>query len=305
MSAATSVSGSSDNVMSALSERSRACIERLRDHEPANEYVQFTSQHLISGRVRSVPCPKNDLLISNLSRPLTPKPDIGSSLVPRHVHQHHQPEPASKCAAVLVLLYERERGGGGLRVLLTTRSKELRSHPGQTALPGGKVDQDDAGVVEAAVSKTSHQTSPSPPVPSKFPCLLFPPFLSLFYFILRGVCVGLQYREANEEVALPLRSPHVHTLCTLEPVVSPHGVVVTPVVAHLDDVSVLEELRAAPGEVARIFDHPLEAVLDPELARGEEGLVPHGSEHWPYEPELNVRRFHASSILAFSVPCSS
>lgn len=61
---------------------------------------------------------------------------------PRHVH---------KLAAVLVLLYERA-GGGGLRVLLTTRSKELRSHPGQTALPGGKVDDDDAGVVETAVS---------------------------------------------------------------------------------------------------------------------------------------------------------
>jgi peroxisomal coenzyme A diphosphatase NUDT7 len=52
-------------------------------------------------------------------------------------------------AAVLVLLYER---AGGLRVLLTTRSRELRSHPGQTALPGGKVDQSDAGVVETAVS---------------------------------------------------------------------------------------------------------------------------------------------------------
>ena len=59
-------------------------------------------------------------------------------------------------AAVLVLLYERAGAGGpscgGLRVLLTTRSKELRSHPGQTALPGGKVDQSDAGVVETAVS---------------------------------------------------------------------------------------------------------------------------------------------------------
>ena len=53
-------------------------------------------------------------------------------------------------AAVLVLLYER-KGHGGLRVLLTTRSKELRSHPGQTALPGGKVDQSDAGVIDTAV----------------------------------------------------------------------------------------------------------------------------------------------------------
>jgi len=143
---------------------------------------------------------------------------------------------------VLVLLYE--RGGGGLRVLLTTRSKELRSHPGQTALPGGKVDEGDAGIVEAA------------------------------------------YREANEEVALPLRSPHVHTLCTLEPFLSQYGVVVTPVVAYLDDVSVLEELRAAPGEVSRIFDHPLEALLDPGLAR-EEGLVPLGSDDWPYEVEFH------------------
>jgi len=194
MSVTPSVSGISDNALVTLSEHSRACIERLRDHKPTNE----------------------------------------------HIHHHHEPTP--KCGAVLVLLYE--RGGGGLRVLLTTRSKELRSHPGQTALPGGKVDESDAGVVEAA------------------------------------------YREANEEVALPLCSPHLHTLCTLDPLVSQHGVFVTPVVAYLEDVSVLEELRAAPREVERIFDHLLEAVLDPELARDQEGLVPHGSEDWSYEPEL-------------------
>jgi hypothetical protein len=86
----------------------------------------------------------------------------------------------------------------------------------------------------------------------------------------------------------------------LKLVVSQHGVLVMPVVAYLEDVSVLEELRAAPHEVARIFDHPLEAVLDPELARDQEGLVPHGSEDWPYEPELYVHHFHSSS-LAFSL----
>ena len=102
--------------------------------------------------------------------------------------------------------------------------------------------------------------------------------------------IHMQFREANEEVAFPLGSPHVHTLCTLEPFVSPNRVLVTPVIAFLDDVSVLEELRAAPGEVARIFDHPLEALLDPELLRDleEEKLVPLGSEDWPYETELHV-----------------
>ncbi|KAH9958579.1 NUDIX hydrolase domain-like protein [Russula dissimulans] len=167
------------------------------------------------------------------------EPECGE---PEHAHlgndnQHTGTRPG----AVLVLLYERE---GVLRVLLTTRSKELRSHPGQTALPGGRVDEGDGGAVDTAL------------------------------------------REANEEVALPLRSPHVHVLCTLERFVSQYGVLVTPVVALLDDVSVLEELRAAPGEVARIFDHPLEALLDPELARGEP-LVSLGSEDWPYGMELH------------------
>lgn len=181
-----------------------------------------------------------------------------------------QHQPALKHGAVLILLYERA-GGDGLRVLLTTRSKELRSHPGQTALPGGKVDESDGGVVHTAASV--HSTS----------------LCSLYCLLLRvRVRVQTQYREANEEVALPLDSPHVHTLCTLEPFVSVFKVVVTPVVAYLEDVSVLEALRAAPSEVARIFDHPLEALLDPELAR-EEGLVPIGSEDWPYEEELHVR----------------
>ena len=59
------------------------------------------------------------------------------------------PHPSSKFAAVLILLYERE---GRIHVLLTTRSKELRSHPGQTALPEGKVDKEDGDVIEMVVS---------------------------------------------------------------------------------------------------------------------------------------------------------
>ena len=59
------------------------------------------------------------------------------------------PYPTSKLAAVLVLLYERN---GQIRVLLTTRSKKLRSHPGQTALPGGKCDESDVDILDTAVS---------------------------------------------------------------------------------------------------------------------------------------------------------
>ncbi|KAL1949823.1 hypothetical protein VTO73DRAFT_8704 [Trametes versicolor] len=159
----------------------------------------------------------------------------------------HQPEevdlsnyPSTKLAAVLVLLYEK---AGELRVLLTTRSKSLRAHPGQVALPGGKVDATDSDVFETA------------------------------------------YREAHEEVGLPLQYPHVHTICTLRPYISSSKLLVTPVVALLTEPSIIETFVPSPGEVDRIFNHPLEAILDLSIASKEE-LSPKGSTDWPYEEEL-------------------
>ncbi|KAI1797449.1 NUDIX hydrolase domain-like protein [Ganoderma leucocontextum] len=167
--------------------------------------------------------------------------------------RRHQPEavdssgyPANKLAAVLVLLYEK---AGELRVLLTTRDKSLRAHPGQVALPGGKVDGTDADVYETA------------------------------------------YREAHEEVGLPPHYPHVYTICTLRPYIASSKLLVTPVVALLTDLSVLEKLVPSPGEVDRIFDHPLEAILDPTLATKED-LAPKGSKDWIYEEE-----FHCTSDI--------
>ncbi|KAL5503912.1 hypothetical protein ACEPAH_7983 [Sanghuangporus vaninii] len=159
----------------------------------------------------------------------------------------HKPEefdlskyPTNRLAAVLVLLYEKK---GELHVLLTTRSKKLRSHPGQTALPGGKCDNTDADIIDTA------------------------------------------YREAHEEVGLPRRSSDIHTLCLLRPSLSKYRLIVTPVVALLSDLSILDALTPCEGEVDQIFDHPLEAILDPSLAKDLQ-LSGLGSEHWPYPEEL-------------------
>ncbi len=65
------------------------------------------------------------------------------------IHLSVQLSPSSSLAAVLVLLYE---DAGQLRVLLTTRSKLLRTHAGQTALPGGRVDDTDKDLNHTAVS---------------------------------------------------------------------------------------------------------------------------------------------------------
>ncbi|KAF6754502.1 NUDIX hydrolase [Ephemerocybe angulata] len=146
-------------------------------------------------------------------------------------------EPQRRLAAVLVLLYEHD---GELRVLLTTRSKELRTHAGQTALPGGKADAEDIDFVHTA------------------------------------------RREASEEVALPQDSPHIHVLGRLDPAVSLHRLIVVPIIAFLSKPELLKSLKASEGEVAKIFSHPLEAILDPSISL-KEPLSAIGSEDWPYE----------------------
>ncbi|KAF7360165.1 Nudix hydrolase domain-containing protein [Mycena venus] len=170
----------------------------------------------------------------------------------------HNPErpdlslfPKSRLAGVLVLLFEE---GGELRVLLTTRSKDLRTHPGQTALPGGRVDESDITVIQTA------------------------------------------FREAHEEVGLPLQSPDIHLLGTLRPFISLHKLVVTPVVALLTDPSIISTLQASEDEVAQIFSHPLEAILDPTLAR-KEPLVSSGTEDWIYDTELHSTTDSIVAIL--------
>lgn len=51
---------------------------------------------------------------------------------------------------MLILLHVDSHGELG--VTLTTRSMQLRSHPGETALAGGRYEEGDASVEETAVS---------------------------------------------------------------------------------------------------------------------------------------------------------
>ncbi|KIY61343.1 hypothetical protein CYLTODRAFT_459938 [Cylindrobasidium torrendii FP15055 ss-10] len=149
--------------------------------------------------------------------------------------------PRKALAGVLVLLFEQD---GQLRILLTTRSKLLRTHAGQTALPGGKMDEEDKDVIQTA------------------------------------------FREAHEEVGLPLDCPHIHVIAVLEPFISMHKIAAIPVVAFLTDNSVLEHLHPEESEVSRIFSHPLRAMLDPTLVR-DEPLAEAGSEDWIYPEDLH------------------
>jgi peroxisomal coenzyme A diphosphatase NUDT7 len=111
-------------VLDILTQKSRACIDNLTDYLATLAPVDSSVIHLFY------------ILL------LVIKSIIGSSF-----------QSQSKLAAVLVLLYEQENE---LRVLLTTRSKYLRTHPGQTALPGGKRDLLDKDLTMTAVQYHSY-----------------------------------------------------------------------------------------------------------------------------------------------------
>jgi 8-oxo-dGTP pyrophosphatase MutT (NUDIX family) len=59
-------------------------------------------------------------------------------------------------AAVLIALVSRAEG---YRVLYTERSTDLRSHSGQVAFPGGKIDDADAGAAEAAMREAGEEVA--------------------------------------------------------------------------------------------------------------------------------------------------
>ena len=69
----------------------------------------------------------------------------------RHGLSGHQPlknTQIEKRASVLIPLLESE---GELFVLLTQRSKKMRSHAGQVSFPGGKQDTQDENSLETAL----------------------------------------------------------------------------------------------------------------------------------------------------------
>lgn len=63
-------------------------------------------------------------------------------------------------AAVLVAVTRRTEPG----VLLTVRREHLRTHAGQVAFPGGRVDPEDAGPVAAALREAEEEIGLPPPL---------------------------------------------------------------------------------------------------------------------------------------------
>lgn len=99
----------------------------------------------------------DDHLIARISSRLlaSPEPVAPAALTPDwlpDVPPNRPPVPA----AVLISLIRRPEG---LSILYTERSPDLRSHSGQIAFPGGKIDPEDAGPGAAAVREAGEEVA--------------------------------------------------------------------------------------------------------------------------------------------------
>lgn len=116
------------------------------------------------------------MTVESLPEWLRPLEELVSSVEAKHLSPNfiHVP-PDARPAAVLMLFSD---GPDGPELLLTERSKTMRSHPGQIAFPGGKSDPEDADSVATALREAEEEIGLDPTTVDVFgqlPTLWVPP----------------------------------------------------------------------------------------------------------------------------------
>lgn len=107
---------------------------------------------------------------------LQPVARVAADVRPEQLSRFLPPENGvGRESAVLILFGD---GPDGPDVLLIERARDMSSHPGQPAFPGGMVDPDDDGHVDAAIREAAEETHLDPTgvrVFATLPALYLPP----------------------------------------------------------------------------------------------------------------------------------
>ena len=99
-----------------------------------------------------------DALIDRIANRLLREPDgagAESEMLPDWQPEVPFDRPPIPAAVLIALL----RRPAGLSVLYTERSPDLRSHSGQIAFPGGKIDADDTNAADAALREAGEEVA--------------------------------------------------------------------------------------------------------------------------------------------------
>ncbi|KAF8490269.1 hypothetical protein F5888DRAFT_1910021, partial [Russula emetica] len=173
------------------------------------------------------------------------------------------PYPRAHSAAVLVALFVGR--AGNLYVLLSQRAKTLSSYAGDTALPGGRIDDDGKTIEDTALT--------------------------------------FKRREVFEEIGLPQDKDKLPLLCILDPFLAGNEVLVTPVVVLILD-NTLKPVLNAP-EVDTLFSHPLASFLSTTFPERAEPRGPFLEAEAHAETAAVKLQYHTYSDVPGPWPSSS
>lgn len=136
--------------------------------------------------------------------PATARSALGPELDP--LLEKIIPRPL-RAAAVLVPIVAHE---DELTVLFTQRSPNLRTHAGQVSFPGGRIETDDPGPLEAAIRETQEEIGLDPsfiePTGYLDPHLAMSGFwiTPVIAFIRPGFTLQVDHREVDDTFEVPL-----------------------------------------------------------------------------------------------------
>lgn len=105
----------------------------------------------------------NDGLIARLERFFQLSPSSSGLILPPDPAEHdYRPDQQidgrdMRRAGVLIPVIQ-AGGGGESRIMLTLRTKHLRSHAGQVSLPGGSAEPQDADIIRTALREAEEET---------------------------------------------------------------------------------------------------------------------------------------------------
>ncbi|KAH9007185.1 NUDIX hydrolase domain-like protein [Lactarius hatsudake] len=150
---------------------------------------------------------RSRLRVRDTPHPLKRESELGVKNLSSYRTKHTVPPyPRANCAAVLVALFVGR--AGDLYVLLSRRAKTLRSYAGDTALPGGRVDDVDE-TIEDTARREAFEEIGLPNDKTKLPLLcVLDPFLAGSQVLVTPVVVLI----LDNTLQPVLNAPEVETL---------------------------------------------------------------------------------------------
>ncbi|KAI9448390.1 NUDIX hydrolase domain-like protein [Lactarius indigo] len=150
---------------------------------------------------------RSKLRVHDTPHPLSPESELGIKSLSSFRTKHTAPPyPRANCAAVLVALFVGR--AGDLYVLLSRRAKTLRSYAGDTALPGGRVEDEDE-TIEDTARREAFEEIGLPKDKTKLPLLcVLEPFLAGNQVLVTPVVVLI----LDNTLQPVLNAPEVETL---------------------------------------------------------------------------------------------